>query len=61
MPAQVKLKLVCECCGFETPQLEIIKKHLMYCNECSQAEKRRERFRQEEKEWNKGVDQKETE
>ena len=60
MPAQVKLKLICECCGYESPQLEIVNKYLMYCNECMIAENRRERFRREEKEWNGGVAQEET-
>jgi hypothetical protein len=46
-----KLVLVCEECGCETTQLEI-RKHLMYCKECAEAKKRRERFLREEKEWN---------
>lgn len=45
-----KLELVCEECGFETAQLEI-HKHMVYCKECAEAKRRRERFLREEKEW----------
>lgn len=60
MPAQIKLKLICECCGCEMPQLEIVKKYFMYCDECVIADKRRQRFLDEEEEWNRGVDQQDT-
>lgn len=58
MSTQIKLELTCECCGFETKELEIVKNFMLHCPECTAAEKRRDRFREEEEEWNRGVDQK---
>lgn len=55
-----KFEFVCESCGYEAHELEIQKNKLMWCKECAEAEKRRERFRREEEEWNRGVDQKDT-
>lgn len=45
-----KLELVCEECGFQTEQLEV-RKHIMYCNECADAQRRRERLKKADKEW----------
>lgn len=55
-----KLELVCELCGCEAIELEVVKKFFLYCKECAEAEKRRERFKREEEEWNRGGAQKET-
>lgn len=60
MSKMQKLELICEECGFETDHLEIHKTVLL-CNDCAEANKRRQRFLDEEEEWNRGVDQKDAE
>lgn len=47
-----KPKFVCESCGFGTNHL-ISYKGFLFCKECEEAEKRRDRFLREEEEWNK--------
>lgn len=56
-----KLQLLCEACGYQAEELEVVKKFFLYCKECTEADKRRERFKREEIEWNRGVDQKDSE
>lgn len=54
-------QLYCEQCGYEAHELHIVKRHLMYCKDCTDAQKRRDRFKREEKDWDRVVDQKDTE
>lgn len=45
-----KLRLVCEHCGFEINELLIVD-NFMICKECFEAEQRRNKLKQSEKEW----------
>jgi hypothetical protein len=54
-----KPEFFCEECGFQSDQLYTVKKHFLFCKDCAEAHKRRERFKKEEDEWNRGVGQKE--
>lgn len=48
-----KLELVCEECGCQTEYLEI-HKTIMYCKECADARRRRERLKKADREWEQG-------
>lgn len=56
-----KFKLYCEECTAEAYELEIQKNKMLVCKDCAEAKERRDRFKREEAEWNRGVGQKETE
>lgn len=56
---KIKFQLNCEVCGTPAFELKIIR-HFLYCKECAEAKERRDRFKREESEWNRGEDQKDT-
>jgi hypothetical protein len=55
-----KTELFCEECGYQSETLTIVKKFFLVCKDCVEAIERRARFLREEKDWNRGVDQKDT-
>lgn len=56
-----KMELFCEECGYQSETLTVVKKLFLVCKDCIEAINRRARFLREEKEWNRGVGQKDTE
>lgn len=49
-PKQIKFNFTCEICCNEAYQLFVIE-NFLYCKECADAYRIRERFLREEKEW----------
>jgi len=49
-----KLELVCENCGTQLMNLEI-HKSMLYCNWCTTNQKRKERLKREDAEWERAV------
>jgi hypothetical protein len=54
MAKLTKLELVCEICGTQLINLEIHKR-MLYCNWCANNQKRKERLKKEDAEWERAV------